>query len=361
MLHVEARTRLGAFELDVALDAPAGSCLALAGPSGAGKSTVLRIVAGLLRPDEGRVSCGEETWLDRARGIDLPPERRGCGYVFQDYALFEHLNAWQNVAYGLRHLPRRARRAEAERLLERFGMRDRATARPQTLSGGERQRVALARALAREPRVLLLDEPLSALDARTRASAGRELAGVLRAAEVPAVLVTHDFAEAAVLGDRLAVIDAGRVVQQGSAAELAATPASAFVADFAGAVVLHGSARAGEGGLTIVDLDGGGQLSSTDAAAGRVAASVYPWEIVIEPLDAPRIGSARNHLAAEIVSVTTVGGRARLGLSAGQPLIAEVSEAAVAELGLRPGARVAATWKAAATRLVPTSAPPAGY
>ena len=353
MLRVEASTRLSDFTLEVALEAPAGRCLALAGPSGAGKSTVLRIVAGLLRPDRGRVSCGGETWLDRERGIDLAPERRGCGYVFQDYALFEHLTAWQNVAYGLRHLPRRERRREAEALLERFGLGDRAGARPRTLSGGERQRVAVARALALRPRALLLDEPLSALDARTRASAGRELAAVLRAAEVPALLVTHDFAEAAALGDRVAVIDAGRVVQHGAPEELAATPASAFVADFAGAVVLHGTARAGSDGLTVVELDGGGRLSSTDAADGRVAASVYPWEIVIEPLDAPRTGSARNRLVAEIVSVTSVGGRVRLGLSAGQPLIAEVSEAAVGALDLRPGARVAATWKAAATRLVP--------
>ncbi len=353
MLHVEARTRLSDFALDVVLEARAGQCLALAGPSGAGKSTVLRIVAGLLRPDAGSVSCDGETWLDRARGIDLPPERRGCGYVFQDYALFEHLTAWQNVAYGMRHLPRRERRGQAEALLERFGLSDRATARPGTLSGGERQRVAVARALARQPRVLLLDEPLSALDARTRASAGRELAAVLRTADVPAVLVTHDFAEAAVLGDHVAVIDRGRVVQQGTAGELAARPASAFVADFSGAVVLTGSARAGDGGLTLVELDGGGQLSSTDAADGRVAASVYPWEIVIEPLGTPQTGSARNHLAAEVVSITTVGGRVRLGLSAGQPLIAEISEASVGALDLRPGVRVAATWKAAATRLVP--------
>jgi molybdate transport system ATP-binding protein len=354
LLHLEAQTRLGDLQLDIAVGAQPGECLALAGPSGAGKSTVLRIVAGLLRPDHGLVGCGDRVWLDTARGINVAPEVRRCGYVFQDYALFGHLNAWQNVAYGLHHLPRAERRRRAEALLERFGLLPRAQARPGTLSGGERQRVAVARALAREPSALLLDEPLSALDARTRAGAARELASVLRDAQVPAILVTHDFSEAAALGDRVAVVDGGRVVQQGTPGVLAATPASAFVADFTGAVVLTGIARPSGQGLTVVDLDGGGEVTSTDAAEGPVAASIYPWEIVIEPLAAPHSGSARNRLAAEVVSMTTVGGRVRLGLAAGQPLVAEISEAAVGELGLRPGVRIAASWKAVATRLIKT-------
>ncbi|MEJ7717610.1 MAG: ATP-binding cassette domain-containing protein [Thermoleophilaceae bacterium] len=204
VLRVEASTRLGAFALDVALEVPAGCCLALAGPSGAGKSSVLRVVAGLVTPDSGRVSCGEAVWLDTARRVDVAPERRRCGYVFQEYALFPHLRAWQNVAYPLRELRRRDRRRRALELLERFEVAHLADARPRTLSGGERQRVALARALARRPDALLLDEPLSALDARTRASAGRELAAVLRETGVPALLVTHDFVEAALLGDRVA-------------------------------------------------------------------------------------------------------------------------------------------------------------
>jgi molybdate transport system ATP-binding protein len=243
VLRVEARTALGGFDLDAAVEVPAGSCLALAGPSGAGKSTLLRIAAGLLRPSHGRVTCGDDVWLDTTSGRQVAPELRACGYVFQDYALFGHMAVWQNVAYGLRGVARGARRRRAEELLERFGIADLADERPRTLSGGERQRVALARALAPQPRVLLLDEPLSALDARTRASASRELAGVLRDTGVPALLVTHDFTEAAVLGDRVAVIDGGRIVQQGTAGELAATPGSAFVADFTGAVVLTGVAR----------------------------------------------------------------------------------------------------------------------
>jgi len=204
MLSVAAETRLGDFGLDVALEVRAGECIALAGPSGAGKSSVLRVIAGLVTPERGHVRCGERVLLDTGRGVDLPPEARRCGYVFQDYALFPHLSAWQNVAYGL---PRAQRRERAHALLERFGLAHRAAARPRTLSGGERQRVALARALAVQPDVLLLDEPLSALDARTRAAAGREVAAVLREAGVPALLVTHDFQEAALLGDRVGVMD----------------------------------------------------------------------------------------------------------------------------------------------------------
>jgi molybdate transport system ATP-binding protein len=328
----------------------AGECLALAGPSGAGKSTVLRIVAGLLRPRAGRVTCGEDLWLDRSAGVDLPPEQRRCGYLFQDYALFPHLTPWQNVGYGL---PRRGRKERALELLERFGLADRASARPRTLSGGERQRVALARALAPGPEVLLLDEPLSALDARTRAAAGRELAAVLHAAGVPAVLVTHDFQEAALLGDRVGVIDAGRIVQTGTASELAAEPSSPFVADFTGAVVLTGIASAGAGGLTRVALDGGGEVASHEAATGPVAVTLYPWDIALAPPGAVDPGSARNHLDVEVVSVTTVGNRVRVGLAAPQPLTAELTEPAIERLHVRPGERVVASWKATATRLLP--------
>ena len=350
MLRVAAETQLGDVALDVALEVAAGECFALAGPSGAGKTSVLRVVAGLVRPDRGRVSCGEQVWLDRELGVDLPPEARRCGYVFQDYALFPHLSAWQNVGYGL---PRRQRRERSLDLLERFGLAHRAEARPRTLSGGERQRVAVARALAVEPAALLLDEPLSALDARTRAAAGRELAAVLREASVPTLLVTHDFQEAALLGDRVGVMDAGRIVQIGSASELAAEPASPFVADFTGAVVLTGTASASAGGLTRVELDGGGEVTSPEPASGLVAVTVYPWDITLAPPGTIDAGSARNHLDVEVLSVTAVGNRVRVGLAAPQPLTAELTEPAVARLHIEPGARLVASWKATATKLLP--------
>jgi molybdate transport system ATP-binding protein len=353
-LRVEAETTLGGLELAVVLEVAAGECLALAGPSGAGKTSLLRVVAGLLRPERGRVTADGATWLDTDSGVDLAPEHRRCGYLFQEYALFPNMSAWQNVAYPLRGVPRGERRRRAVELLDRFGLGARVDDRPRTLSGGERQRVALARVLARDPGVLLLDEPLSALDARTRAGAARELAGVLRDLEVPALLVTHDFSEAAQLGDRVGVIDSGKVIQEGTPTELAAAPRSAFVADFTGAVVLTGVAGAGSDGLTRIKLDGGGTVTSTDGGEGPVAVSVYPWEITIEPIDIARHGSAQNWLPVEVLSITTVGNRVRLGLTGPQPLAAEITRASAERLGLRAGAKVVATWKAAATRLVST-------
>jgi molybdate transport system ATP-binding protein len=297
--------------------------------------------------------CHGETWLDtaarrrrRARGPALRLPVPGLRAVPTPAA-------WENVAYPLRELPRRERRGRAHELLERFGLAALADARPRTLSGGERQRVALARALARRPHALLLDEPLSALDARTRKDAARTLAGLLRDLGVPAVLVTHDFAEAAELGDRIGVMDAGRVVQEGTASEIAARPLSAFVADFAGAVVLLGSASSGPDGLTIVELAGGGTVVSTDVASGPVAASVFPWEIALGPVGAAGAGSAQNGVVGRVVTLTTLGNRVRVALDAPQPLAAEVTTAAAAALGLRPGVEVVATWKATVTRLTP--------
>lgn len=350
MLAIEITNELGSLDLDLTVEP--GSCLALTGPSGAGKTTLLRVVAGLLRPDSGKVGCGSETWLDTSEGVDLPPESRRTGFVFQHYALFPRLSAWRNVAYALPHEPRDERRRHALELLERLGLAARAEALPAHLSGGERQRVALARALARRPHALLLDEPLSALDSRTRGAAARELHAVLHESEAPALLVTHDFEDAALLGDEVAVIDSGRLVQRGTAAELAGAPASAFVADLTGAVVVTGNATRGPDGLTLVQMDGGGELASTDPGEGRVAASVHPWEIALEPHGGERHGSARNRLAAEVVSVTTLGSRVRVGLMASQPLAAEITAGAARELGLAPGTRVLATWKAAATRVV---------
>ncbi|MFN8113425.1 MAG: ABC transporter ATP-binding protein [Solirubrobacterales bacterium] len=353
MLAADVALDRGAFALEAAIDVPAGGRLALVGPSGAGKSTLLRLLAGLLVPDRGKIALGGERWFDGDAGIAVPAERRRVGFVFQDYALFPRMSAAQNVAYGLRG-PRRSRRAGALAALDRFGLAARADALPADLSGGERQRVALARALASGPRLLLLDEPLSALDARTRAAAARELASVLAAAEAPAIVVTHDFAEAAQLAGTVAVLDSGRIVQRGTAAELASAPASGLVADLAGATVLEGDASPGEGGLTRVELAGGGTIFSTEAAVGPVSAGVFPWEIAVDPAGAPApSGSALNRLSAEVRTVTEFGNRARIGLVVPQPLAAEVTAASIARLGLRPGTPVVVSWKATATRLAP--------
>ena len=351
MLALEAATRLGSFELDLALEVEAGSCTALAGPSGAGKTSALRVAAGLLRPERGTVRCGDEVWLETTAGVDIPPERRGVGYVFQDYALFPNLSAWRNVAYGIEG-PRAEREGRARELLDRFGMAALADARPATLSGGERQRVALARALGREPTALLLDEPLSALDARTRAGARRELGAVLAAADVPVLLVTHDFEEAALLADRVAIVDAGRVLQSGTATELSASPTSAFVAELTGAVVLNGMATLA-GALTEVALDGGGVVTSTDSAEGPVAVTVHPWEVSLEPRSASSEASARNRLPVTVASLTRLGNRVRVGLMGSQPMVAELTGEAASGLGLATGVGAVAAFKATATRLVP--------
>jgi molybdate transport system ATP-binding protein len=310
------------------------------------------MIAGLARPRRGRIECGQTLWLEREAGIDREPEARRCGYLFQEYALFGHMSAWRNVAYAQRRVERSGRRRSAVALLERFDVGGLADARPATLSGGERQRVALARALGSDPNVLLLDEPLSALDVSTRAKATRALLELLAEAAVPTVMVTHDFDEAAAIADEVAVIEAGRIVQRGNAEELSAHPASAFVADLTGAVVLSGAASPRSDGLTEIALDGGGTVLSTDVGAGRVAISVHPWEITLEPAGETIDSSARNHLRGRVSSVRVVGNRLRIGVEAGQPIVAEVTADARDQLGLGPGQTVVASWKATATRIV---------
>jgi molybdate transport system ATP-binding protein len=351
-LRAELTGTVADLEIELSVEVAARECLAIAGPSGAGKSTILRYIAGIETPSHGVIACGGELWLDTRRSVSWSAERRRCGLLFQDYALFPHLSAWRNVAYGLRRLPRAERKTKALELLERFEVAHRAHARPATLSGGERQRVALARALAPAPQLLLLDEPCSALDARTRAAAIRSLEATLRETGTPVVVVTHDFHEAAVLGDEVAVLDRGRIIQRGPPEELAAQPASAFVADFTGAVVLTGTAQPARGGLTRIELDGGGEAVATASAEGRVAVSVYPWEITLLSADAPPAGSAQNRLTARVTSIVTVANRARVGLLAGQPLVAEITRESARKLALEVGSSVAVAWKATATRVV---------
>ncbi|MGN6664805.1 MAG: ATP-binding cassette domain-containing protein [Solirubrobacterales bacterium] len=350
-LGFAAEMPLREFDLALELTVAGGERVALAGPSGAGKTTALRIAAGLARPASGRVSLGAETWLDTAAGVEVPAERRRCGLVFQDYALFPG-SAWRNVAYGMRG-PRRERRRRALDLLERFGIAALADASSAGLSGGERQRVALARALAAEPRALLLDEPLSALDPGSRRDSLRELHALLGELPIPVLLVTHSYDEAALLADRIAVIDRGRVVQSGEPAAISTRPRSAFVADFAGAVVLLGEASREPGGLTLVRLRGGGEVRSTDEASGPVAVSIFPWEISLQPPDNEPGDSMLNRLPGEVTSLTPVGNRVRVGLATPQPLGTEVTARSAEAMGLRPGSHVVAAWKATATRLIP--------
>jgi len=337
-LHVDLDHALRSFRLSLALDV-AAETVALVGPSGAGKTSVLRAIAGLLRPERGRIALEDETWLDTASRVDLPPERRRVGLVFQEYALFPHLSVRANVAFGGRD--------RVDELLERFGITALADARPGAISGGERQRVALARALARDPGVLLLDEPLSALDAHTRRRVRGELREVLGELGLPTLMVTHDFEDATSLADRIGVLVDGRLLQVGSPSELVASPADAFVAGFTGANLLRGVASASSNGLTEVALDAGFTAYSADEARGRVALAVYPWEISVAR-EAPD-DSAVNHLRAPIASIVTLGNRARVRIG---PVTAEVTTQSAERLGLHEGEVVVASFKATGARLL---------
>jgi molybdate transport system ATP-binding protein len=338
-LDVRIAHSLRSFRLDVDLSVDART-LALVGPSGAGKTSVLRAIAGLLRPDSGRVALDDDVWLDILDGIDLPPERRRVGLVFQEYALFPHLTVRGNVAFG-------ARRGVHE-LLERFRIGSLAGARPRDLSGGERQRVALARALACDPAVLLLDEPLSALDAFTRAHVRGELRELLRGLELPTLLVTHDFEDAAALADLVGVLVEGRVLQIAPPTELIATPADAFVASFTGANLLTGVASGGPSGLTAVALDAGFTAFTVEEGRGRVTVAVYPWEVSVAR-DVPA-DSSLNHVRAPIASLVQLGNRIRVRIG---PITAEVTAQSVERLGLREGDVVVASFKATGARLLP--------
>jgi molybdate transport system ATP-binding protein len=340
-LETDFTLPLRAFALELALDV--SRTVALVGPSGAGKTSALRVVAGLVEPERGHVSLDAERWLDTARGLSLPPERRRVGLVFQDYALFPHLSVRGNVAFGAGGRP-------VEALLERFRIGHLATAHAKELSGGERQRVALARALARDPAVLLLDEPLAALDAHTKAEVRHELAELLRELALPALLVTHDYEDAAALADEVGVLVDGRLRQLGPPAELVARPRDAFVASFTGANLLRGRARRGEGALTAIRLESGEDLYSADEAEGDVGVVVYPWEVSVARTHAPEGDSALNVVRGEVGSLVEVANRVRVRVG---PMTAEVTAASAERLELALGGVAYATFKATGTRLVP--------
>jgi ABC-type sulfate/molybdate transport systems ATPase subunit len=269
LLEIDIVLARRSFDLRSALSLGAET-MAIVGPSGAGKTSLLRAVAGLERSCAGRIALGSELWLDDKRAIHLNPEQRRVGYLPQDYGLFPHLSVAANVRFA-------AKRARPE-LLERLGISHLAHARPHQLSGGERQRVALARALARDPRVLLLDEPFGALDAITRRQVRDELADILTQLGLPVLLVTHAFEDATALAERIGVIDRGQLVQLASPSRLLAAPASGIVAALTGANLVEGTAMPTGTGST-VHLIGGGELRTATSAHGLVHIAVYPWDL----------------------------------------------------------------------------------
>jgi ABC-type sulfate/molybdate transport systems ATPase subunit len=341
-LRIRFRHPLRSFVASVDLAVHLGETVALVGPSGAGKTTTLRVVAGLLKPESGQVSVDGRVLLDTRGRRNVAPEHRRVGYLFQEYALFPHLDVAGNVRFGA------GDRSRVDELLERFRIAHLARARVGELSGGERQRVALARALARDPAVLLLDEPLSALDTHTRAGVRAELLELLRSLGLPTLLVTHDFEDAAALADRVGVIRDGQILQLGTPGELVAVPVDPFVASFTGALLLPGSAVGSRNGLTEVALDAGYTAWSADSASGRVNVAVYPWDVSLGAV--AEDDSRLNHLTAPVTSIAPMGNRVRVTVG---PVVAEITGASAERLDLRPGGTVTASFKATSTRLFP--------
>jgi len=328
---------LRSFDLGLTLEVD--GVVALVGPSGAGKSTILRVIAGLVTPRSGTVSVAGVTWFDGARGVDVPVDRRAVGFLFQDYALFPHLTVRQNIEYSRRH--------DADAYLERFRIRELAGARPAELSGGERQRAALARALARDPEVLLLDEPLSALDTNTKATVRRELQELLAELEIPTLFVTHDFEDAAALAERVGVLVEGKLRQIGPTRDLVAQPADPFVASFTGANLLRGQVVDSSNGIARVRLQDGSVVSTAEPAAGEVVVAVYPWDVTVST--EPPHDSALNVIGAPIATIAELGNRVRVGVG---PVSAEITTESLRRLDLRVGQPVYAAFKATGTRVL---------
>jgi molybdate transport system ATP-binding protein len=350
--------------LDAELACRPGELLALVGPSGAGKTTILRAIAGVIRPRAGRIACNGEVWFDAEAGTFLPPQRRRVGLVFQDYALFPHLSALGNVAAALGHVDRAARAARARALLELVhlsGLEDR---RPDALSGGQRQRVALARALAREPAALLLDEPFAAVDQVTRRKLQRELALLRRAIAAPTILVTHDLAEAAMLADRMSVLHHGKTLQHGTPDDIASRPATPLVARlmdqanvFEGTVAGRGPAAntlALRWGEIVLEARDDSRFAPGAAVAWMIPAAA----IVLHRRERPSRGERENPIAGTIAELLFLGEMAsvslRVGAGASAPLLTfSVSAHTARRNALAPGAAATVSLIADAIHLMP--------
>ena len=347
-LEASVKLRLGALDLDLDLSVGADQVVAVLGPNGAGKTTLLRALAGLLPLDEGRVVLDGEVLDDTGAGVCRAPEDRPVAVVFQDYLLFPHLSALENVAFGLRcrGVARNQARERASRWLEGLGLGDRADARPGELSGGQAQRVALARALATEPRLLLLDEPLSALDVSARADVRRDLRRHLASFAGVRLVVTHDPLEALALADVLVVLEGGRLIQSGTPAEVSARPRSRYVGDLVGVNLWRGRAR----GHHVV-LEGGWTLHAPGAGEGEVFALVHPHAVSLHRR--PPEGTPRNVWEGVAGSLDLEGDRVRVRVGGPLEIVAEVTAAAVAELRLADGGPVWVAVKATEVAVYP--------
>jgi molybdate transport system ATP-binding protein len=341
MLDAYVRLGVGDLSLDVRFRAAPGQLVVVVGPNGAGKTTLLRALAGLVPLEEGRISINGEVLEDTARAIRVPTERRPVGMVFQDYLLFPHLSVVENVAFGLR--ARGVHRSEARRRaaawLERMALAPKAEAKPRSLSGGQAQRVALARALATSPSLLLLDEPLAALDAPARAGVRRDLRRHLATFEGVRLLVTHDPLEAVALADRIIVLENGSIVQSGDVPEVTARPRSRYVAEFVGVNLFRGSATGDS-----IEIDTGGSLAAPEAGSGAVFAVVHPHAVSLHRAEPE--GSPRNVWMGSVEECDYEGDRVRVRVEGTPSIVAEVTPAAASELNLIDGGPVWVSVKA---------------
>ncbi len=341
-LRAQVQHRVGMLNLEIDLDVHGGEVLALLGPNGAGKSTLLRCLAGLEPIDAGCISVDAVVFDDPAAGVLLPPEQRQVGFVFQDYMLFRNMTVIENVAYGLR--ARGLRAVEARRIgkewIDRVGLSESVQWRPSSLSGGQAQRIALARALATSPSVLLLDEPLAALDAGTRATVRRNLRGHLDTFGGVAIVVTHDPVDAYALADRVAILEAGKVVQIGTLAAVAAHPRSRYVADLVGVNLVAGEVADG-----ILTTQSGARVVVADAPTGPVFAVIRPQSVALAR-DVGAQSSVRNAWTGTIGEIDRLGDRARVGIVGAFALTAEITTAALDVLQLQIGDQINATVKA---------------
>jgi molybdate transport system ATP-binding protein len=334
---------------------PGPNVSVLFGPSGAGKTTILRCLAGIEKPDTGEIRFGGEIWFQKKGRHFVPPQKRHLGFVAQAYALFPHLTAAENIGYGLRHLGAVDKNSRVAEALDWLGLTALAARRPDQLSGGEQQRVALARAVVRRPQLLLLDEPLSALDTPTRQRLRGELAGLLRRLNLPAILVTHDRLEAAALGDEIFVLAQGKVLQQGSVANVFSRPASVEVARLVGTdTILACEVQRVADGLATLAIGGAHLTAMADqlpAGVKNVHVCIRAEDVVLS-LEPATHTSARNQFAAIVRTMTAEGPLVWLELDCGFSLKAFLTPQACEELALRPGKRVMALIKASQTHLV---------